>query len=170
MSEQDLLKGAYKMKKVKGYCEQKKAETAKKKDIPKNVGLYKVQVMVPVTVLAYGSPDEFENNDFLKEELDTAIREARDNFTLDNMKCTKLTKVSQLNSDEDLKLVSEWLTITENGAEKLYKLIMEAPSGDKLKNNLVKEMGLLDGRDSSNVLDNCGGIEVETILYFEKIC
>jgi hypothetical protein len=170
MSEQDLLKGAYKMKKVKGYCEQKKAVTAKQKDIPKNVGLYKVQVMVPVTVLAYGSPDEFNKNTFLKDELNDAISEARDTFTSDNMKCTKLTKVSQINSDKDLQLVTEWPTITENGAEKLYKLIMEAPKDDKVRNELVKNLCLDEGGDPTDVLDACGGIQVEKILYFEKIC
>jgi hypothetical protein len=169
VSEQDLLKGAYKMKKVKGYCEQKKAVTAKKKDIPKNVGLYKVQVMVPVTVLAYGSPDEFKNNYNLSDQINDAISDARDTYTLDNMKCTKLTKVSQINSDEDLQLVTEWPTITENGAEKLYKLIMEAPADDKIRNDLVKVLGL-DEEGSNSVLNGCGGIEVEKILYFEKIC
>jgi hypothetical protein len=169
MSEQDLLKGAYKMKKVKGYCEQKKTVTAKKKDIPKNVGLYKVQVMVPVTVLAYGSPDEFKNNAFLEDELNDAISVARDTYTLDNMKCTKLTKVSQINSDEDLELVSEWPTITENGAEKLYKLIMEVPADNTIRNHLVKAL-CLDEDGSDGVLNGCGGIEVEKILFFEKIC
>ena len=157
------------MKKVKGYCEQKKVVTAKKKDIPKNVGLYKVQVMVPVTVLVYGSPDEFENNVFLKDRIDTELSDARDNINLDNMKCTKLTKVSQINSDKDLKFVGEWTTITENGAEKLYKLIMESPADDKIRNDLVKQMCLLEG-DYKYILDYSSDIEIEKILYFEKIC
>jgi hypothetical protein len=159
------------MKKVKGYCEQKKAVTAKKKDIPKNVGLYKVQVMVPVTVLAYGSPDEFKNNDNISDQINDAISDLRYfTSTLDNMKCTKLTKVSQINSDKDLQLVTEWPTITENGSKKLYNLIMEAPKDDKVRNQLVKNLCLTEGGDPTDVLDACGNIEIENILYFEKIC
>jgi hypothetical protein len=126
--------------------------------------------MVPVTVLAYGSPDEFKNNAFLEDELNDAISEARDTFTLDNMKCTKLTKVSQINSDKDLQLVNEWPTITENGSKKLYKLIMEAPKDDKLRNQLVKNFCLTEGGDRLDVLDACGHIDIENILFFEKIC
>lgn len=159
------------MKKVKGYCEQKKAVTAKKKDIPKSVGLYKVQVMVPVTVLAYGSPDEFKNNDNLSDQIDEAISYARDNITLDNMKCTKLTKVSQINSDKDLQLVTEWPIITENGAEKLCNLIMKAPTDDKLRNEFLKQFSLTcEGIDINAILEYSGDIGIENILYFEKIC
>jgi hypothetical protein len=160
------------MKKVKGYCEQKKSATAKKKDIPKNVGLYKVQVMVPVTVLAYGSPDEFEKNTHLSGHFTDALTAVYDNFDLSGMKikCTKLTKVSQINSDEDLKDSVEYPFVSDLGSEKLYKLIMEAPKDDKVRNDLIKDLCLTEGGDPTDVLGACGDVEVEDILYFEKIC
>jgi hypothetical protein len=130
--------------------------------------------MVPVTVLAYGSPDEFEEDGDLWHNLNEAFEATNDRFLMGEYKTksTKLTKVSQINSDEDLKNSDsiEYPFISDFGSKKLYKLIMEAPKDDKVRNELFKNLCLTEGGDHTDVLDACGNVETENILYFEKIC
>jgi hypothetical protein len=172
------------MKKIKSYCEVKKAEkasktakkkaekaskTAKKKVNQKNVGLYKVEINIPVSFLAYGSEDEIKKRDCtdyydITESFYSHMYEALNN--LRNAKLIKITKTSQINSDKNLANVDSYtIPITDSGAEKILELIKETDI-----ESMKKKFDPLDYVTPEDVWNYDGGIDVETIVCLNKIC
>lgn len=163
------------MKKIKSYCEVKKAEkaskTPKKKGTPKNVGLYKVEINIPVSFLAYGSEDELKKHDCngfedITEAFYSLMYEALKNPR--NAKFTKITKTSQINSDKNLVNVNseiDGIPITDSGAEKILELIKETDI-----ESMKRRFDPLDYVTPQDVWNYDSGIDVETIVCLNKIC
>jgi hypothetical protein len=162
------------MKKIKSYCEVKKAEkaskTPKKKGTPKNVGLYKVELNIPVSFLAYGSEDEFKKFDYnnfedITEAFYSSMYETLKNPK--NAKLTKVTKTSQINSDKNLANVdgNGNIPITDSGAEKLIELIKETDIV-----SMKKRFDPLDYVTPEDIWDYDSGLNIEAIVCLNKIC
>jgi hypothetical protein len=163
------------MKKIKSYCEVKKAEkaskTAKKKVIPKNVGLYKVEINIPVSFLAYGSEDELRKHNFnqfddITDQFYSSMEEALENSK--NAKLTKITKTSQINSDKNLANVDAEVNnipITDSGAEKLIELIKETDI-----ESMNRRFNPLDYVTPEDIWDYDAGMDIEAIVCLNKIC
>jgi hypothetical protein len=163
------------MKKIKSYCEVKKAEkaskTAKKKVTPKNVGLYKVEINIPVSFLAYGSEEElrkynFNRVDDIIDQFYSSVEEALENSK--NAKLTKITKTSQINSDENLANVDAGvhnIPITDSGAEKLIELIKETDI-----ESMNRRFNPLDYVTPDDIWEYDSGLDIEAIVCLNKIC